>query len=42
MAQQFMCDAIFSIASWFRDGRRLERSEVEDMYATFALNVVNR
>jgi hypothetical protein len=40
MAQQFICDAIFSIARWFHDGGRLERHEVEDQYAKFALSVV--
>jgi flavin reductase (DIM6/NTAB) family NADH-FMN oxidoreductase RutF len=40
MAQQFICDALFSTARWFRDGGRLERSEVEDAFTTFALNVV--
>lgn len=40
MAQQFISDALFSIARWFRDGGRLERSEVEDAFTTFALNVV--
>ncbi|MGO4250572.1 flavin reductase [Paenarthrobacter sp. RAF54_2] len=40
MAQQFICDSLFSIARWFRDGGRLERSEVEDAFTTFALNVV--
>ena len=42
MAQQFMCDAIYSTAHWFRDGGRLTRREVDDMYIKFALNVVTR
>lgn len=42
MAQQFICDALFSIARWFRDGGRLNRSEVEDAFTAFALNVVRR
>lgn len=40
MAQQFICDSLFSIARWFRDGGRLERAEVEDAFTTFAFNVV--
>ncbi|SER39441.1 hypothetical protein SAMN05444745_1712, partial [Arthrobacter sp. OV608] len=36
----FICDSLFSIARWFRDGGRLDRSEVEDAFTTFALNVV--
>jgi flavin reductase (DIM6/NTAB) family NADH-FMN oxidoreductase RutF len=42
MAQQFLCDAIFSTARWFRDGGRLTRREVEDMYTKFAVNAVSR
>lgn len=40
MAQQFISDGLFSIARWFRDGGRLDRSQVEDEFTTFALNVV--
>ena len=42
MAQQFICDAIFSTARWFRDGGRLTRLEVEHQYTQFALSVVSR
>ena len=42
MAQQFMCDAIYSTARWFHDGGRLTRRDVDDMYTKFALNVVTR
>jgi 3-hydroxy-9,10-secoandrosta-1,3,5(10)-triene-9,17-dione monooxygenase reductase component len=42
MAQQFLCDAIFSTARWYHDGGRLKRREVEDMYAKFAVNAVSR
>ena len=42
MAQQFLCDAIFSVARWFHDGGRLEWMAIEDMYSKFALNVVSR
>jgi flavin reductase (DIM6/NTAB) family NADH-FMN oxidoreductase RutF len=40
MAQQFICDSLFSVARWFRDGGRLDRSQVEDEFTAFALNVV--
>ena len=42
MAQQFLCDAIFSIARWYHDGGRLKRREVADMYTKFAVNAVSR
>jgi flavin reductase (DIM6/NTAB) family NADH-FMN oxidoreductase RutF len=42
MAQQFLCDAIFSTARWYRDGGRLTRLELQDMYTKFAVNTVNR
>jgi hypothetical protein len=42
MAQQFLCDAIFSTARWFHDGGRLKRSEVENMYTKYAVNAVSR
>jgi hypothetical protein len=42
MAQQFLCDAIFSTARWFHDGGRLKRREVEEMYAKFAVKAVSR
>lgn len=40
LAQQFLSDALFSVARWFRDGGRLKRSEVEEAFTSFALNVV--
>jgi len=40
MAQQFICDALFSIERWFRDGGRLDRAQVEDQFTSFALNAV--
>ena len=40
MTQQFLSDALFSVARWFRDGGRLKRSEVEESFTTLALNVV--
>lgn len=40
MAQQFICDALFSVARWFRDGGRLSRSQMENEFTEFALNVV--
>lgn len=42
MAQQFLCDAIFSTARWYHDGGRLTRRELEDMYTKFAMNTVSR
>lgn len=42
MAQQFICDAIFSIARWYHDGGRLTRREVADTYTKFAVNAVSR
>lgn len=42
MAQQFICDALFSSARWFREGGRLSRSEIKDTFTAFALNVVGR
>ena len=40
MAQQFLSDALFSVARWFRDGGRLQRSEVEEAFTALALNTV--
>lgn len=40
MTQQFICDALFSIERWFRDGGRLNRAQVEDEFTAFALNAV--
>lgn len=40
MTQQFLSDALFSVARWFRDGGRLQRSEVEEAFTSLALNVV--
>jgi hypothetical protein len=40
MAQQFICDALFSIERWFREGGRLDRAQVEDEFTSFALNAV--
>jgi 3-hydroxy-9,10-secoandrosta-1,3,5(10)-triene-9,17-dione monooxygenase reductase component len=40
MAQQFLSDALFSVARWFRDGGRLQRSEVEEAYTSLALRTV--
>jgi flavin reductase (DIM6/NTAB) family NADH-FMN oxidoreductase RutF len=40
LAQQFLSDALFSVARWFRDGGRLQRSEVEEAYTLLALNTV--
>lgn len=42
MAQQFISDAIFSLARWYHDGGRLTRREVEDMYTKFAVDAVSR
>lgn len=42
MAQQFICDALFSSARWFREGGRLNRLEIKDAFTAFALNVVRR
>ena len=42
MAQQFICDALFSTARWYHDGGRLSRHEVENTYTTLALNTVRR
>ena len=42
MAQQFICDALFSTARWYHDRGRLTRQEVENTYTTLALNTVNR
>jgi flavin reductase (DIM6/NTAB) family NADH-FMN oxidoreductase RutF len=40
LVQQYLSDALFSVARWFREGGRLQRSEVEEAYTLLALNTV--
>lgn len=40
MTQQFLSDSLFSVARWFRDGGRLQRTELNEAYTTLALNLV--